>query len=301
MPRGVECWPGDLFRPPWQSAAGGPVQPRACRRPTNWDPGPRLSYDGDIMILMSDPTLLTWDITDWTAVTGLATVALFLTAVATAIVALRQLHNERQGRADDLEDARVARHETQRAYVSADFELNPGHDHVIDFVVRNSGQTAAKDVAFEWDIEPVRAVDLHQPFSGVRLLHGIPTLAPGREIRILFDTTIERYNQQELPESYKLTVVYTDVFGAEHRDRFVLDTHLYVGANMVKSNGLHEVGEFLKAISKSPLLGRRPELTIERREDRDAREAAAYDERSAAHRRLVDRLPPARSKEDPGV
>lgn len=94
-------------------------------------------------------------------------------------------------------------------------------------------------------------------------------------------------------------MVYTDVFGAEHRDPFVLDTQLYVGANMVKSNGLHEVGEFLKTISKSPLLGRRPELTVEWREHRDARERAAHEERSAAHQRLVDRLWRGRSKEDP--
>jgi hypothetical protein len=134
-----------------------------------------------------------------------------ITAAATANYAARQYGQAVSAR----DEARTAERAAHRAYVIADFDRNPYADFIIEFVVRNSGRSAARDVSFRWDPEPERAVKMDKPFMAARLFAGIPTLPPGREIRILFDSTLERYNQERLPRcSHARGRVHRHLWGA---------------------------------------------------------------------------------------
>jgi hypothetical protein len=187
-----------------------------------------------------EPTLWNLNLTDWTAVIGIATAALVLAGTGAGVIALRQLRDVRETARDE-----------KRAYVSADFQQHPTAPTIIEFVVQNSGSTAATDVAFDWDEIPVRKVDLGGAvFGNARLFAGIPTLAPGREIRIIFDSTIDRYQADPpLRSVFNLTIHYRDRFGRSHSDAFVLDAEIMRDTNYVGRKSMHEAAESLQQIA----------------------------------------------------
>lgn len=179
---------------------------------------------------------------DWTAVTGISTGALAAIGLAAAVPAYRQFRLSRQTWKDEA-----------RAYVSVDFESNPFVPEVIEFVVRNTGRTAAFDVQFRWQAEPVRKADVGSAFADAKLFkNGIPTMAPGREVRIMFDSTLERFNDDDQDEdAYPIEIAFTDVFGVRRSELFVLDPEMLKGTNYVGIKSTHDMGKSLETIAET--------------------------------------------------
>jgi hypothetical protein len=154
--------------------------------------------------------------TDWAAVTAWAAWATVAVYVVLGIFAWIQVLQ-----------ARRLREEQARPFVIVDFE--PGF--LVYLTVENIGRTMARDVSIRFD-KP-----LESTLSGPReidesplLRKPIPTLPPGRKIRVLFDQYAARL-EAKLPLTYDVTLHYKGPFGKkawEHPYR--LDLGIYLGS-----------------------------------------------------------------------
>lgn len=85
---------------------------------------------------------------------------------------------------------------------------------------------------------------------------GIPSLPPGKEIRLLFDHSIQR-KKSELPDQYVVTIEYDGdeiprLVRRPRREHFTdttrLDLSIYWGLTYINRYGEHEIHERLKEI-----------------------------------------------------
>lgn len=177
-----------------------------------------------------------------------------VTALATAITAVI-LAAAGVAAALQYSEARSLRRAQVRPFVVIDFDVESVAT-IIFMVVKNFGTTMAYEVTFEFD-KPVEssldAEDRNREKIGQLAVftHGIPTLAPGKEIRFLFDSFIQRKN---LPDAYVVTVTYQ---GQEVRrwlrrrrevfeEKIVLDLGIYHQMGRVDRRGLHDIHDRLK-------------------------------------------------------
>lgn len=154
--------------------------------------------------------------TDWATVTAWAAWATVAVYVVLGIFALVQVLQ-----------ARRLREEQARPFVIVDFE--PGF--LVYLTVENIGRTMARDVSIRFD-KPLQST-----LSGPReidesplLRKPIPTLPPGRKIRVLFDQYAARL-EAKLPLTYDVTLRYKGPFGKrEWEHPYRLDLGIYLGS-----------------------------------------------------------------------
>jgi len=84
-----------------------------------------------------------------------------------------------------LKEAKELREAQTRPFVVID--LGSSAHTLFDLVVKNIGPTLARDVRFEFD-PPIRSTDKDLDPNKLKMFReGISTLAPGKEIRALFE------------------------------------------------------------------------------------------------------------------
>ncbi|SOJ53368.1 hypothetical protein MSIMFB_00869 [Mycobacterium simulans] len=138
----------------------------------------------------------------WLAWAVWAAVAL---GVVAFVVTNRQIQRNR----------RLATEET-RPYVAMLMEPHVADWHVIELVVRNFGRTAAYDVRFSFPNPPTvaeyeNASDGYADVVELQLPRELPTLAPGQEWRMVWDSAIDRAEIGSGVESrFEGTVTYYD-------------------------------------------------------------------------------------------
>jgi hypothetical protein len=173
--------------------------------------------------------------TDWAAVTAWAAWATVAVYVVLGIFAWIQVLQ-----------ARRLREEQARPFVIVDFE--PGF--LVYLTVENLGRTMARDVTIRFD-KP-----LESTLSGPReidesplLRQPIPTLPPGRKIRVLFDQYAARLDA-ELPLTYDVTLRYKGPLGnKEWEHPYRLDLGVYLGSAL-HPKGLPELVTEIEKIRK---------------------------------------------------
>lgn len=145
-----------------------------------------------------------------------------------------------------LRETRRLRELQTRPYVLVDFEFRR---HLIYLVIKNIGTTPARDVTIAFD-KPLRGSpamqrDINKVAS---LTQPIPMLAPGREIKLAFDSGPQLFKDPELPRAYTVSVTYRDATRKRpYADPpYVLDLSQYAEA-LLDPKGLPElVGEVEK-------------------------------------------------------
>lgn len=226
-----------------------------------------------------------------TATEVLATVFLgvqLLVLTAAAIFGRRQLN-----------EARELREAQTRPFVVID--LGSSAHTLFDLVVKNIGPTLARDVRFQFD-PPIESTDEDLDPNKIKAFReGISTLAPGKEIRTLFEKGPDRH-KSDLPDAYEVTITYTDQSGRRrYTETIDLDFGLYWDRLTVSRRDVHDLYKQLEAIAKEignwrPNLGRGI-LTVTTA-DVEERNAAAL-ERLEEHRaREEDRGPPDTGQEN---
>jgi hypothetical protein len=156
-----------------------------------------------------------------------------------------------------LNEAKELREAQTRPFVVID--LDSSAHTLFDLVVKNIGPTLARDVHFEFD-PPVRSTDDDLDPTKLKMFReGISTLAPGKEIRTLFERGPARH-ESDLPDTYDVTVSYTDQTGRRNYvERIDLDFGLYWDRLTVRRRGVHDLHKQLETIAKE--IGRwRPNL-----------------------------------------
>jgi len=183
-----------------------------------------------------------WNLQDPAEWSALAALATFVIALAAAIFAVVQIL-----------DARSLRREQTAPYVIAKLDENDASPSFIDFVVVNIGSTPAFDIRLEITPPMVRADEIPSfPFMGARpITNGIKMLAPGQEIRMHFDTAIER-DGKDLPSLHTVTVAGKDSRGKELKSAvFELDADWKRNTVHAEVRNLHWIGARIEGIEKS--------------------------------------------------
>ena len=187
-------------------------------------------------LVATRPDFPAWRPEDWSAAAAWITAGV---AVIAGVIALSQLRL-----------ARRLRKEQAQPYVVAYMDRTPGHDRLVDLVVRNFGTTVASDIRLQIAPLPRRAVQ-GAGTENVWLPEGIPALVPGQEWRTWWDFTTQRF-QTDLPDRHDALVTYRD---SQRRGLpvtpSVLDWAAYRGRLSVTTYGPHEVAEALREIEKT--------------------------------------------------
>lgn len=178
------------------------------------------------------------NIADW--ITAGVAVGTLVVAVIALLYAKRQIDEARSARrqAKDLELERA------QPYVVAYSEPSGATPVIIDFVVKNYGATAARDVRIEIDPWPVRT-DGTPEGERMGIPDVIPVLAPGQEWRAMWDSGIQRKGSGH-PDRHVGTVLYKGIDDADRSSELVLDWGVYKTRRWVEVYGAHDAAKALR-------------------------------------------------------
>ena len=150
----------------------------------------------------------TWrDVTNIGSATWLAWAA--WAALALGVVALVYTHYQ-------LKRNRQAAADKTRPHVGMLMEPHVADWHVIELVVRNFGQTAAYDIRFTFPNPPTvaeyeNASEGYADVVELQLPRELPTLAPGQEWRMVWDSALDRTEiGQGIESRFEGTLTYYD-------------------------------------------------------------------------------------------
>lgn len=195
------------------------------------------------------PWMWDWSPEAWTAIAAWATAGVAAAAaVGATVLARRQVDYAHK----QVEEARTTRENQAQPFVSVDFERSRASDIFMDFVIRNSGPTLARNVRFIFDM-PLRSTldDRKTPLRDAAILNkGIPTLPPGREYRMLFERMPDLYDDSELPRTYEVTVYFDDMEDRAHKLTYRLDLDIFYDHEQLRIFGEHDAAEALMDVSK---------------------------------------------------
>jgi hypothetical protein len=170
------------------------------------------------------------------------TVGTCVVALLAAIVAWRQLR-----------EARRLREAQAQPFVIVDVEPSVTSRRILNLVIRNTGQTLARDVTIRFD-PPLRSTldsEGFPPANFRALAKGIPALPPGREYQIMLDSTVSR-SESNLPDSYTVTVKFHDRDGKKMDElTYELDLAMFHSAPYVTELSVHDVAQELQSIRKT--------------------------------------------------
>jgi hypothetical protein len=189
----------------------------------------------------ADTAGILWGI-DWLVVTAISTAAMTFAIALTAWLALRQLRLNRQ-----------LHEEQMRPHIVIDIVPTGTSSNLLELTVTNVGKTAARNVRITLNptVETtLRSEDKYALKNSHLLTEVIPTIAPGREIRTLFDSMPDRY-QADLPLRYTATATYHDRNNQQLTDTFELDLAVLVSLLYLHKSGINEVAVALKDISRT--------------------------------------------------
>jgi hypothetical protein len=149
---------------------------------------------------------------------------------------------------NQVAEARELRKEQARPFVVVDFE--PDRVPFVNLAIANLGRTMARNVRIEadppFDSSVYRSGPV--PLAKFKLFtEGIPALAPGKRIVLLFDQMYDR-KELDLPETYRVRLTYEWDGGDPLSDELRLDLDLYRPLRRVTLHTVHDVNETLKKI-----------------------------------------------------
>jgi hypothetical protein len=143
-----------------------------------------------------------------------------------------------------LREAKELREDQTRPFVVVD--LDSPKRPFFDVVVKNIGGTMARKVAFQFDRAPESTIGVE--LDGMKMFQdGISTLPPGKEIRTLFDTGIQRF-KSNLPDRYEVQISYEGPTGKrKYVEKVDLDFGIYWNRMSIDRREVHDLyGELKK-------------------------------------------------------
>lgn len=192
-----------------------------------------------------DPS--TWTAAGWAAGASWLT---FVTAAAAATYAVRQFGEARRAR--ELQDE--IRREQSQPYIVVDVERPVVSAIHLELAVRNTGSTIAYDVKIAFDPPLETAMGRKDATYALEqtafMRQGIPTMPPGREWSMIFDSGPERF-ESDLPRQYDITVTFRDARAVEYSMNYRLDFDIYFGLMRFSPKGAHQIAQSLDAVDKT--------------------------------------------------
>jgi hypothetical protein len=182
---------------------------------------------------------------EWTA---LATSLQAVIVAAAAVAAVFQVR-----------EARKLREDQARPFILVDFDIN--NPPLIHITIANTGPTMARSVRIEIDPPLESSLDEKgrpDPMAELPVFtNEIPSMAPGKVIRLLFDSFIDRESVREkgsdLRDAYRVTVRYRGERGLlrqrSYKDTMLLDLGIYRNIQYVDRRTIHDLYGQIKKIA----------------------------------------------------
>jgi hypothetical protein len=149
-----------------------------------------------------------------------------------------------------LNEARELRRAQAQPYVAVFAEEASPRSLAYDLVIKNFGNTAARDIRVEITPPLTRSSqDTTEP-QAVDLPEIIPVLVPGQEWRTLWDISFRRL-ALDLPSAHKVCVTFLDLFDERLDLRFDLDFVATSRRDVLVVKGVHEGVIELEKIAKT--------------------------------------------------
>jgi hypothetical protein len=186
-----------------------------------------------------------------------------------------------------LSAAQKVRKEQARPYIVVDILPGLASVKLLDLVVTNIGKSPAFDLTITFDPDPERAGEVGQfTLKDARILkEPTPMFAPGREFRMYFDHSVDRY-QSDLPMSFKVTAKYRDSDDEWYTETATIDFDIYRNSAYIEVYGVHDGVKTLKDMAKTlerSVIAKGPvEVVHEARSERLQRKAAELEAHKAA-------------------
>ena len=117
--------------------------------------------------------------------------------------------------------------------------------------IKNIGTSLARDVRIA--VDPPLTTSLDFDMGAIKMLgdDGIPTLAPGKELRTLFDMGFRRH-EAGLPLLYSVTITYTDDRGDRRfSESTFLDIEQYTHMRFVERKDIHNVYKAMEKMQRT--------------------------------------------------
>jgi hypothetical protein len=172
--------------------------------------------------------------TGWTAIYTVVTAGLFITAIIAAFYAKQQWQASLLAGAEQ----RKAEREASRPYVVVTVASSLAHPQLFDLVVSNIGRRPAERVSITLDPDPVRADEI--PGSEIAyakmLTEPVAMIAPAQELRVFFDSYIERKGRTDLPAEHTVSLSYEDSSGHRYSSTSTLDLDAMRGSTYLAVN-----------------------------------------------------------------
>jgi hypothetical protein len=178
---------------------------------------------------------------EWAVIGVLLTGGGLLAAGVAAFIAARQYSQNKDVRLDQ-----------SRPYVLVTAEPSAVSRHFIEIVIQNVGAGPARNVCIKVT-PPLRAArhNAQHSLENARVFtEAIDMLPPGFQIRMHFDSALERYGQ-DLPPRHVAQVTYSDGHGHWWDERNVLDMELQRGMLFTEEYNAHHAAKALREIAKT--------------------------------------------------
>jgi hypothetical protein len=172
------------------------------------------------------------DISDagWSAI---AACGGLLLAIAAAIFGYRQFR-----------EARRTREEQAQPYVAISMEPTEPDPNAVDLIIKNYGETAARDVEIEFD-PPLKSSLAPEDVKVPGIIH---TLVPGQAWTTFWDTAIQR-KDSELPDHYTATIRFKNMRGKQLGPyTFDLDWNQIIDRGWIVTHGMHALATAIREI-----------------------------------------------------
>lgn len=150
-----------------------------------------------------------------------------------------------------VDEMRLARIAQYRPEIIIDFDI-PYGEPIINLILKNEGKSLAKNVTFKIIPELIDSRDRNMSKSYI-FEKGIKTMIAGKEIKQIFDGSIDYYQKNEkTPEKYPLIfeaiIKYEDNEGKKYEDSMILNLEIYKNVHYIAQGSLKDIAERLRDI-----------------------------------------------------
>lgn len=178
-------------------------------------------------------------VTDW--ISALSTLFTAVVAGAALWFASGQIKEARAAR----DQARALEIERAQPYVVAYTEQSAATNLATELVIKNFGQTAARDVRIHLEPWPRRD---HETNGDDRVgIPELPILAPGQQWRTSWSWGPDRH-ESDLPKRHEGELRYYGIGQDQLTSPVILDLGIYESQQWIETRSIHDVGQSLRDI-----------------------------------------------------
>ncbi|WP_157419838.1 hypothetical protein [Actinomadura kijaniata] len=145
-------------------------------------------------------------------------------------------------------DQEIARDQAQ-PYVYVDIRPDRRTGFFLMLVIENTGPTIARNVRVEVD-PPLSSTSYQEVTNAPALTEGIASMPPGRSHRYFFDTAPARFENEELPRRYDVTVTAEGPFGPIEPLHYAIDLNSYLGTEGRGTGEMKDIVNVIKETNK---------------------------------------------------